>query len=52
MSEFMQSNELAPGEYSSDEDDLDGFLASDEEMEGEADYSSEIRKIFGYDRTK
>lgn len=61
MSNFMRSNEFAPGDYLSDEeeedDDLDGFVASDEEKEGEegeegADYSSEIRKIFGYDRRR
>ena len=54
MSEYLQSNQL---ELEEEEDsDLDGFVTSDEEFldDGEAvsDYSSEIRKIFGYDRRK
>ena len=43
--------------YSDDEEDEDlaDFVASDDEEgleEEEDDYSSEIRKIFGYDRRK
>lgn len=54
MSEYLQSNQL---ELEEEEDsDLDGFVASDEEFLDDAeevnDYSSEIRKIFGYDRRK
>ena len=57
MRDFIQSNELGPDDYYSDEDeedDMDDFVASDDEEEdgGMADYSSEISKIFGYDRRK
>ena len=52
MSDFMRSSEFAPGEdYCEEEDDsdLDGFIAHDEEEEN---YSSEICKIFRYDRSR
>lgn len=65
MSQYLRSNPLAPGDaYDEEEDeysDLDGFVASDDEFlddgQGEGlamshDYSSEICKIFGYDRRK
>ena len=54
MSEYLQSNQLELEEE--EESDLDGFVTSDEEFlddeEQSNDYSSEIRKIFGYDRRK
>ena len=60
MSDYLRSNALPRevGEYYDEEeaDDLDGFVASDDEfIDGDdmgEDYSEEIRKIFGYDRRK
>lgn len=55
MTDYMRSAEFEADDYYSDEeeeDDLDGFVASDDEEEGMGDYSSEISKIFGYDRRK
>lgn len=56
MSEYLHTNQVASNELEEEDSDLDGFVTSDEEFlddeEGEHDYSSEIRKIFGYDRTR
>ena len=55
MTDYIRSNDIDPQDYYSDEeedDDLDGFVASDDEEGGVEDYSSEISKIFGYDRRK
>ena len=54
MSDYMRQKVYEEEYYSSDEDeDLDGFVVSGEEMEeGEDDVSSAIRQIFGYDRRR
>ena len=55
MSDYLDTNQLDMAEEEEDSD-LDGFVTSDEEFlddgDAENDYSSEIRKIFGYDRTR
>ncbi len=58
MSHYMEATPLVPEVEEESDDDLDGFVASDDEGvddDGDAmsaDYSAEIAKIFGYDRTR
>ena len=55
MTDYLQSGSAYcdDDDEEEEEDDLDGFVASDEEFsDQEADYSSEIRKIFGYDKSR
>ncbi len=54
MTDYLRSNDFEADGYSDEEeeDDLDGFVASDDEVEDMEDYSTEISKIFGYDRRK
>ena len=59
MMDFLRSEGVNGVEdlYSDEEDDgLEDFIASDDEFiddsEMEGDYSSAIRKIFGYDRSR
>lgn len=56
MSRYLHTHQLAPDDLDEEDSDLDGFVASDEEFiddeEAGHDYSSEIQKIFGYDRTR
>ncbi len=56
MSDFVRQGVYEDGYTDEDEEDEDlaDFVASDDEegMEGDVEVSSEIRKIFGYDRSK